>query len=184
MDILNQIWQAVAPYLAGISVSGIISAVIYGCLKGAFNKTISKINVEKIADEATEKGIEKVKKISYEQSIQPLVESELKKIDEYAAKEFKKELEEVKDSYDKLLVVLEKLAAYFDNSIGVSEESKKELHQAIEDAKSEPTTAKSVEVEVVDSEEEKTAHKGENKAEKAETSETKETKTEETKVVR
>lgn len=183
MDVLNQIWQAVAPYLAGISVSGIISAVIYGCLKGAFNKTISKLNVEKIVNDATEKsvekGIDKVKKISYEQSIQPLVESELKKIDEYAAKEFKKELEEVKGSYDKLLVVLEKLASYFDNSIGVSEESKAELHKAIEDAKREPTTAKSVEVEVVTTNEEKTADNDQNTAEKA--TETKDT---ETKVVR
>lgn len=183
MDILNQIWQAVAPYLAGISVSGIISAVIYGCLKGAFNKTISKLNVEKIVNDATEKsvekGIDKVKKISYEQSIQPLVESELKKIDEYAAKEFKKELEEVKDSYEKLLNVLEKLSAYFDNSIGVSEESKAELHKAIDEAKLDPTTAKSVEVEVVTTNEEKTADSGKNTAEK--TTETKDT---ETKVVR
>ena len=31
-------------------------------VKGAFNKAIAKINVEKIADKATEKGVERVKK--------------------------------------------------------------------------------------------------------------------------
>ena len=61
MEILNEIWVWIVSALGGVSLAGVISAAIYGCLKGAFSKTISKINVEKIADEATEKGIEKVK---------------------------------------------------------------------------------------------------------------------------
>ena len=72
------IWIGTA--LGGISLAGIMTAILYGCIKGAFNKTISKINVQKIADEATEKGVEKVRKVSFTHSIQPLVESELKKI--------------------------------------------------------------------------------------------------------
>ena len=144
MEVLNQIWQAIAPYVAGISVSGIISTVIYGCLKGAFNRTINKINVEKIANEATDKGVEKVKQISFKHSIQPLVESELAKIDEKVAKQFKEELKKVQDNYDKLVAVLEKLSAYFDGSIGVSEQAKAELKQALTDAKNEPTTAESI----------------------------------------
>lgn len=144
MEVLNQIWQAIAPYVAGISVSGILSAVIYGCLRGAFNRTINKINVDKIANEATDKGVEKVKQISFKHSIQPLVESELAKIDEKVAKQFKEELKKVQDNYDKLVAVLEKLSAYFDGSIGVSEQAKAELKQALADAKNEPTTAESV----------------------------------------
>lgn len=144
MEVLNQIWQAIAPYVAGISVSGIISAVIYGCLRGAFNRTINKINVDKIANEATDKGVEKVKQISFKHSIQPLVESELAKIDEKVAKQFKEELKKVQDNYDKLVAVLEKLSAYFDGSIGVSEQAKAELKQALADAKNEPTIAESV----------------------------------------
>lgn len=144
METLNSIWQAIVPYFAGVSIAGIISAIIYGCLRGAFNRTISKINVKEIADEATEKGVEKVKKITFNHSIQPIVESELKKIDEHAAELLKAEFQAVNDNYERLILVLEKLAAYFDNSIGVSEQAKAELKAAIEAAKTEPVTAESV----------------------------------------
>ena len=84
MEIINQVWVWIASAVGGISLTSIITAIIYGCLKSAFNKTISKINVQKIADQATEKGVEKVKKISFTHSIQPLVESELKKVNEHS----------------------------------------------------------------------------------------------------
>ena len=48
MEIFNEIWVWLVAALGGISMTSIITAVIIGCLKGAFNKTISKINVEKI----------------------------------------------------------------------------------------------------------------------------------------
>lgn len=167
MEILNQIWQAIAPYVAGVSVTGILSAIIYGCLKGAFNRTISKINVEKIADKATEKGIEKVKTVSFKHSIQPLVESELEKIDEKVAKQFKEELAKVQDNYDKLVAVLEKLSAYFDGSIGVSEQAKAELKQALADAKNEPKMAESIVVDEIVVEEPETAEEPEKQAKKS-----------------
>ena len=40
MEILNQVWVWIGTAVGGISIAGIISAIIYGCLKGAFNKTI------------------------------------------------------------------------------------------------------------------------------------------------
>lgn len=144
MDQLNHIWQLIAPYFAGVSIGGIISAVIYGVLKGAFNKTISKINVKKIAEEATDKGIERVKTVSFQHSIQPIVESEISKIDEKVAKRFTDELKKVQDNYDKLVTVLVKLSAYFDGSIGVTEQAKAELHEALENAQSKPTAVESV----------------------------------------
>lgn len=167
MEVLNQIWQAIAPYVAGISVSGLISAIIYGCLKGAFNRTISKINVEKIAETATEKGVEKVKTVAFTHSIQPLVESELKKINEEAAKQFKEELKKVEDNYDKLVTILEKLSAYFDGSIGVSEQAKAELKQAIEDAKTAPKMAESIVTDEIIVEDTKQAVEAEKTAKKS-----------------
>jgi hypothetical protein len=157
MEILNQIWQAIAPYVAGVSISGIISTIIYGCLKGAFNRTINKINVEKIADQATEKGIEKVKEVSFKQSIQPLCESELKKITEQANDYMKSYLDEMNKKYDQLIEIIEKLSAYFDNSIGVSDTAKKDLKDSINKAKIAPTT---VETEVVDKTYEETQESG------------------------
>ena len=139
MEILNEIWVWIVSALGGVSLAGVISAAIYGCLKGAFSKTISKINVEKIADEATEKGIEKVKNVSFSHSIQPIVESELKKINEYSLEVVQKELAEVKAEYKTLIDIIKKLSAYFDNSIGVSETAKQELKQAIAQAENEPT---------------------------------------------
>lgn len=147
MEILNQFWVWILSILGGVSITGIISAIIYGCLKGAFNKTISKINVQKIADLATEKGVEKVKKIAFQHSIQPLVESEIKKLDEKVILALKIQLEELSFKYDKIINILDKLSAYFDNSIGVSEYSKENLKKALSEAQIEPTTVESVVVE-------------------------------------
>ena len=147
MEMFNEIWVWVVSVLGGISLSSIITAILYGCLKGAFNKTISKINVQKIADQATEKGVEKVKKNSFTHSIQPLVESELKKVNEHSVEVLKKELLDVKEKYDKVINILDKLAAYFDNSIGVPEEKKVELKQALLDAVETPIKAESIVVE-------------------------------------
>ena len=147
MEILNQVWVWLVSAIGGISVAGIITAIIYGSLKGAFNKAISKINVEKISEKATEKGIERVKKITFTHSIQPIVESELKKVNEYSVEILKTYMEETAKKYENVLNVLDKLSAYFDNSIGVSENAKNELKKAIAEAKNEPITVESVVVD-------------------------------------
>ena len=147
MEILNQVWVWLVSAIGGISVAGIITSIIYGSLKGAFNKAISKINVEKISEQATEKGIERVKKITFTHSIQPIVESELKKVNEYSVEILKTYMEETAKKYENVLNVLDKLSAYFDNSIGVSENAKNELKKAIAEAKNEPITAESVVVD-------------------------------------
>ena len=157
METLNAIWQAIYPYVAGVSVTGILSAVIYGCLKGAFSKTISKVNVEKICEDGTSKGIDKVKEVSFKQSIQPLCESELKKITEQANEYMKSYLDEMNKKYDQLIEIIEKLSAYFDNSIGVSDTAKEDLKDSINKAKIAPTT---VETEVVDKTYEETQESG------------------------
>ena len=144
MEVLDVIWQYIAPIFGGLSIAGIVSAIIYGCLKGAFNRTISKINTEKIAKDAVDKGVEKVKEVSFKHNIQPIVESELKKVTEEANKCLEQELASVKEQYAKLLNVLGKFAAYFDNSIGVPDEAKEELKQALKDAEIEPTTGEIV----------------------------------------
>lgn len=149
MEVINEIWVWIATAIGGVSLAGIISTIIYACLRGAFNKTISKINVQKIADQATNKGIEKIKNISFTHSIQPLVESGLKKIDEHSVEVIKKELQDVQTKYDNVIDILGKLACYFDNSIGVAEEKKADLKEAIKKAKNEPMVAESVVVEEI-----------------------------------
>jgi hypothetical protein len=149
MEFFSEIWVWIVSTIGGLSLSAIVSAVIYGCLKGAFNKTISKINVESIADKATEKGIERVKKVSFTHNIQPLVESGLEKVNEKAAETFKEELVKLDNKYNNIINILEKQAAYFDNSIGVSEEKKAELKQAIVEAQNKPVVAESVVIDEI-----------------------------------
>lgn len=135
MEFINEIWVWIATAIGGVSLAGIISTIIYACLRGAFNKTISKINVQKIAELATDKGIEKIKNVSFEHSIQPLVESGLEKINEKALSILNEQLKLIQGKYDKLVNVLDKLSAYFDNSIGVTDNAKQELKEAISEAK-------------------------------------------------
>ena len=150
MEILNTIWVWVISILGGLSISSIISAVIYGCLKGAFNKTISKINVEKIADLATDKGVERVKKVSFTHNIQPIVESELKKINEYAIEVFNKKMETISKQYEMIVQILIKFSAYFDNSIGVPDSAKEDLKKILLEAlENEPKQAESVVIDEI-----------------------------------
>ena len=149
MEFLNEIWVWIMSAIGGLSLSAIISSIIYGCLKGAFNKTISKINVESIADKATEKGIERVKKVSFTHNIQPLVESGLEKVNEKAVETLREELVKLDNKYNNIINILETQAAYFDNSIGVPEEKKAELKQAIVEAQNKPVVAESVVIDEI-----------------------------------
>lgn len=146
-NIINQVWFWVATALSGVTLTGIISAIIYACLKGGFAKVINRINVEKIANMATDKGVEQVKKISFTHNIQPLVESELKKVNEYAVEVIKGEVAKLEERQNKIIEILENLANYFDNSIGVAQEKKDKLKEVIAGAKETPIIVESKIVE-------------------------------------
>jgi len=132
--------------VGGVSLAGIISFIIWAVLKSAFNKVIIKANLK-----ATQ-------------------EEELKKIVEQAQELVAQELESVNKRYDKLVNVLEALASYFDNSIGVSDEAKQSLKEALAEAKEikiEPEIEQEVKVEEVVSQEvkvENSAIKSQNSA--------------------
>ena len=98
---------------------------------------------------ATQAGINQIKNITFKNDIQPLVESELKKVYEYSIAVLETSLKAVKGQYGHVIDVLEALAKYFDNSIGVSEDAKAELKEAIEEAKNSLEETEPVESEVV-----------------------------------
>lgn len=133
MDI-NTIWQLIAPYVTGLSITGILSTVIAFVLRAMFNKAINKINVEKIANKATEKGIEKVQTITFTHDIQPLVESKLIEIQEKTDKKATEAYEKCEEQHKKVIKILGCLAKYFDNSVGVPEDVKKALKDAISES--------------------------------------------------
>ena len=135
MEFLNEFWVTILPAIMSFLGGTIGGAIISGFVKGGVSKLVGSINVQKIADNATNKGLDKIKKVSFEHSIQPVVESELKKVNEASTELVKQELIEVKEGYANVIVILEKFAAYFDGSIAVTDEKKAELHKAIKDAK-------------------------------------------------
>ena len=146
MDWINQIWVWILSAVGGLTLSSIITAISVAFIKGKIAKTIAKVNFEKIEENAVNKGLEKLKGVTFKHEIQPLVQSEIVKVNENAVKSLKNELKEIKAQYTHQTLILEKLAAYFDNSI-VSEAKKAELHQAIEEAKSAPLYVESVVLE-------------------------------------
>ena len=155
MEFLSEVWIWLVGILGGISVTAIITAVICGCLKGAFNKVVAKIDTKKIADKAVEEGVAKVKKVTFTHNIQPLVESGMEKVYENMNQKLAEVLEKLYKKQDKMINIMEKFYAYFDNSM-VADETKKALKDAIAEAKDERTEVDSVVVEETTEPEEKT----------------------------
>ena len=156
MEFLSNIGMWIVGALGGLSIAGIISAIIYGCLKGAFNRTLQKMNIEKINENLANKQMERIKKVSFTQNIQPLVETELKKVTEAANEYIKKELIETQKKYDNVIMVLEKFYAYFDDSL-VSDVKKEELRKALDDAKNDTSKPNEINVDEIVIEEPKKA---------------------------
>lgn len=136
---LQDVWNIIAPYVAGGTLGGTMLTVFVLIIKSIVLKVEDRIKAandnKAVADDIYERLVEKFKTVSFEQNIQPVVKSELKKVTEEANEYIKQELKETQEGYNKLLACLEKLAAYFDNSIGVPEEAKTALKEAIEQAK-------------------------------------------------
>lgn len=170
-ELMNSAWFWVVTAISGISLPSLIGMIVYVVVRGRIVKELAKINTEKIVADVSGKAIEgvigSVKELSFKQSIQPVVEKELKKILIEVQDIVNEELGAVKKRYDDILAVLEGLAKYFDNSIGVTDEAKAELRKAIEEAhkdKIEPEIVEEIKVEEIIVDKPKT----ENKAEKTE----------------
>lgn len=134
MDTLTNIWNWVLPIGGGITLGAIIIFIGTLLIKGAFNKITAKLNIDKLQETAILRAIEKIKTISFEQSIQPVVESGLKKVSEEANGRIAEAYGDLRKRYDALLGVVVALSAYFDNSVGVPDETKKALKDAIDKA--------------------------------------------------
>lgn len=134
MEILDTIFSYVLPIGGGMTVGGVLIFIGSKVIKSIGNKIVDRININQVEQEAVDRGIEKIKEISFTQSIQPVVESELKKVTETANDYLLKQLKEVKEGYANLVNILTKFSAYFDNSVGVPENVKKELKEALSGA--------------------------------------------------
>lgn len=124
-ELLNQIWGYVLPIGGGVTLGALIIAILVPTINGVINKAVSKVDIAKIEQAAVDKGLDKIKTVSFKQSIQPVVESELRKVSEEANRRIDSKIDEMNTNYTKLVNILAKLAAYFDNSIAVTDAAKR-----------------------------------------------------------
>lgn len=147
MTELNTIWAQIAPYLSGLGLGGILSLILGIVLKGSFNKAVNSLNVSKIAEEATNKALAKIKSLSFTHDIAPIVEEKLTAATKAQAKVLKKELDEIRHNYENVVEILGNLAAYFDGSM-VSDEVKATLHASLDKAVNKPVPEVTSTVEI------------------------------------
>lgn len=114
--------SAVGIALVGVVVRAIISSVT------------KKFDTKKITKDTISAVKEQIQGLNITQNIQPIVESELVKVNEMARKVATDEIEKLQVKYDKLLACLEKFYQYFDDSL-VAQDKKDELRAELDNAK-------------------------------------------------
>lgn len=152
MEKLKAFWEVIAPYFSGGLAGMLITCIVIPIIKGVLTKATAKLNVDALLekqtnaiDGAVNKAVERVQGVTLSHSIQPLVESELKRVGEIANEQVKDSVKALCEQNAALLAVLKAQAAYFDDSI-VSDEKKAALRDAIKaaDGVFAPTAVESV----------------------------------------
>ena len=153
-EILAKIWNYALPIGTGVTIGAIFTLVAYICIKAMLNKFATKLNLsskeQELISQIADKVIEKLKGTTINGSLEKIAKSELQKITEVNIDLLKQELSQNSAEHYNLILILEKLASYFDNSIGVGEDKKQELKLAIENAKSHEIAENSQEIVIVE----------------------------------
>lgn len=134
MENLQKIWNIISPYLAGITIGGIVSACFYAIFSGSIKAFINRVNIEKIVDTTVNASLDQIKDVSVSVELQPLVENELKVITKEINEKFETKIALYEQKIDNLIIVVDKLATYFDNSNAIPQETKQDLHDTIKKA--------------------------------------------------
>lgn len=146
MEYLNTIWAYILPYLP-LVISTVVSTVVTIIIKKIVNKKLDTIDTEKVANQATDACLNKIKDVSFEHSIKPLVESELVKVREEAKLIVKDEVKSIVKGNNDIIAILQSLKTYFDDSAFISQDKKDNVQAIIDGTKEkvvEPVTSKVV----------------------------------------
>lgn len=136
MDKLNEIWSYIQPWIPTIiSVLTAIGAVCYAIYKIVKLVKELKSDTQKTNEQLKNDVVSSFKNVVFKHDIAPLVESKLKSLDEKALVEVKDLIKNNTEKYEKLINILSKFSAFFDDSITISQETKNELKTAISEAK-------------------------------------------------
>lgn len=131
---IQKVWNIISPYLAGITIGGIVSAFFYAVFSGSIKAFINKINIEKIVDTTVNTTMEQIKDVTVNVELKPLVENELKAITKEVNEKVENKLAIYEEKINTLIVCFDKLATYFDNSNAIPLETKQDLHNTINQA--------------------------------------------------
>ena len=155
-EVFSQAWTYIAGVIGGIG-GGAFLSWIFSLIIAHSNKKNAKAILEaleafkssQLVELSIDKGIDRIKEIQLSQNIQPIVQSEIVKAYETAFTGLNAEMELTRKRYNDLVNCFEKLAEYFEYSYGVSDETKQELKDAIEQAKNDGVNGESMKLEVV-----------------------------------
>jgi hypothetical protein len=134
MSYLNTVWGYILPYLPVI-ITATISAIITVIIKKIVDKALSKIDSERVANQATDACLNKIKDVSFEHTIKPLVDSELIKVREEAKQIVKDEVKEIVKGNNDIIAILQALKTYFDDSAFISQDKKDNVQAIIDNAR-------------------------------------------------
>lgn len=134
MEELKALWDIIAPYITTTSISAGVGAIVIAIFKALLNKTLNKLNVGDISNNIAEKTTSKIKNVEVKTSIQPIIESGLKKVMEECNEQIKGSIGKITEQDQAILNTIECFASYFDGSFAVSDEKKNALANALEEA--------------------------------------------------
>ena len=150
---VKTVWDIVIPVGAGITIGAIVVFIGLIIIKAVIGKLVGNliggIDYKKIAENATQKGIDTLKTVHFTQNVEPLAKSELLKVSEQANAMWEKRALFFEEKWDKAIKVLEIFTEYFDNSIGVPAEKKAELKSAFAEIKKKDLPPVETEIELV-----------------------------------
>ena len=135
LEDIQNLWNTISPYLAGITIGGIVSCFFYAFFSAGIKKWINKIQIGDMVEKTVDESMERIKDLSINVQLQPLVNEALQDITKQVIETNKKAYEDVMNKVNNLIECFGKLATYFDNSIAVPQEVKDDLHNAIDNAK-------------------------------------------------
>lgn len=125
---------------SGLSISLIVSAVVSALIKRFINKVGDKVenntNSETIATNVASKMLDKWSSVSLDVNIKPLMERQYLELSNRVYADLDKTIKAQDEKYLAMVKCFEELSHYYDGSVGVTDEQRKNLADAIEYAKS------------------------------------------------
>lgn len=137
METIFNVWQTVWAWvigiIGGIGFGTLIAFILKTVLTGIGKKIAEKIALKDLYDKTLEESKKGLKQITFKQSIEPLVVSELEKVNERVDARLTNELADLKHQNALMLKALQKFASFFDDSYMVNAEKKEQLKQVFEE---------------------------------------------------